>query len=60
MQIIEHSNCKDILLYDGIKFLEFNNEIEFNNFFQIKEKIKFSSPLEFERNFNEYFRSFLY
>ena len=55
MQIIEHSICKDILLYDEIKFLEYNNEVEFNNFFQIKEKIKFSSPLEFERNFNEYF-----
>ena len=55
IQIIDHSDCKDILLYDGIKFLEYNNEIEFNNFFQIKDKINFSSPLEFERNFNEYF-----
>lgn len=55
MHIIEHSNCKDILLYDGIKFLEYNNIIDFNNFFPKKNEIDFSSPLKFERNFNEYF-----
>ena len=53
--LIKHSKCNNILIYDMIKFLELNNEEDFANFFPEKNKTQFSSSIDFDRNFNEYF-----
>ena len=50
-----HVNCKDTLIYDLSNRLEFKNEEEFRNYFSKSDIKTFSSPIKFERNFNEYF-----
>ena len=51
----KHVNCKDTLIYDLSNRLEFKNEEEFRNYFPKEDTKKFSTPIKFERNFNEYY-----
>ena len=53
-----HRDCNDTLIFDASNRLELENEQEFKNYFPQKDKKEFSSHIEFERNFVDYYDKF--
>lgn len=52
--LLSHSNCNDIVIYQSVNFLYLESKEKFNAFFPPKNKIDFNSPIEFEPHFDEY------